>query len=122
MIRMSLPFIFQLADDLEPVGRLPEQQTTYGEVWVSLFTAETTISSLVTSSLYAPYLRTSYAAAQEFLKALRVQTSKVPFEAERVLQPWELWTIKNAYNNYRIALLAELGAAGVLFCHPKRRL
>ena len=76
MIRISLPFIFRLANEIEPLASLPETQTTYGEIWVRLAIAEAAVNALVTGSLYSPYLRTSYAAAQELLAALRISNIK----------------------------------------------
>ena len=118
MIRISLPFIFKLANDIEPLASLPEQQTTYGEIWVRLAIAEQTIRNLVEGSLYSPYLRTSYAAAQELLNILRSQISK-SFEQTRTIEPYETWAIRNSYSQYKIALLAELGALSSYFVTQK---
>jgi hypothetical protein len=118
MIRISLPFIFRLANELEPLASLPEQQTTYGDIWVRLNVAENAVNSLVEGSLYSPYLRTSYLSAQELLNALRFQTSK-PFDMSRSIEPYETWAIRNSYAQYKIALLAELGALSSYFVTQK---
>ena len=75
MIRISLPFIFRLADQMEGITSLPDKDAPWADVWIKIFMAEAAVEALVTSSLYAPYLRTSYTSAQEFLATSKEHTS-----------------------------------------------
>jgi len=118
MIRISLPFVYQLASSLDPIEALPDQQTKYGEIWFKLYFAEQTVSSLISTSVYAPYLRSSQAMAQEFLQVLRNQTAQT-FNADRLVEQYEFWLIKNTYNRYKIALMAELGVLASYFVTQK---
>src|SRR5262245_59229019 len=106
MIRISLPYIFNLADQLEPLAALPDQPTKYGDVFVRLAVAEYALSQLI-SGLYSPYLRSSLDLSEQLLANLRAQTSNP--DMDRQLGPHELWSIKNTYEQYKVALLAELG-------------
>jgi hypothetical protein len=106
MIRISLPYIYNLATQIEPLETLPAQQPTrYGDVFVRLAVAEGALAQL-TASLYAPYLRSSYALSQQLLAAIRGQTSQSA-DMDRQLGPYELWSIQNTYAQYKTALLAK---------------
>jgi len=107
MIRISLPYIFTLADQLEPLAALPDQPTKYGDVFVRLSVAEYALSQLI-SGLYSPYLRSSLDLSQHLLANLRAQTSNP--DMDRQLGPYELLSIKSTYEQYKVALLAELAS------------
>ena len=116
MIRISLPNIFTLADQLEPLAALPDQPTKYGDIFVRLSVAEYALSQL-NSSLYSPYLRSSLDLSQHLLANLRAQTTNP--DMDRQLGPYELWSIKNTYEQYKVALLAELGTFNSYFVTQK---
>jgi hypothetical protein len=117
MIRISLPYLFDLSDSLEPLGKLPEQPAPYKDVWLSLVIAEGTLQTLMTGSLFAGYLRSSRPLAEQLLNALRAQTSKP--DMERQLNAYELWSIKNTYGQFKTVLLAELGSFNSYFVTQK---
>lgn len=119
MIRISLPFIFDICESIEPLSRLPDGPVRYGEVFLPLVVAQGALQTLSTS-LYAPYLRTSYALLHSLLNAINAQTSQAgPNSMDRQLNPYDLYTIKNAYGQYRTALLAELGTFNAYFVTQK---
>jgi hypothetical protein len=119
MIRLSLPYLIEQFEQMEPLSRLPDGGTpdkpvTYGEVSFPLFMAQWALEQLTNSSLYRPYLRTSWQLSQQLLAAIRAQTANTT-DYTRQLTPFELYGIKNNYQQYKTALLAELGAFNVYF-------
>jgi hypothetical protein len=118
MIRISLPYIFNLNNQMEGITTLPDSDALYKEVWIKMYIAEAAVEALTTNSLYAPYLRTSFAAAEVFLATVKEHTSK-PYDDDRIITQYEFYAVKQAYGNYKIALLAELGALGCFFVSQK---
>jgi hypothetical protein len=112
MIRLSLPYIFELAEPLEALSRLPEADAPYSEVSFALFMAQWTLENF-TTSLYSPYLRTSWQLSQQLLTVLRGHTANS--DQTRQISRWELFGIKNTYSQYKTALHAELGSFNVFF-------
>jgi hypothetical protein len=54
MIRVSLLYIFDLANKLEPLSQLPTVDTEYGNIWIQLLVAEGAVESLYRQALYGP--------------------------------------------------------------------
>jgi hypothetical protein len=117
MLRTSLPFVYDLAIKMEPLSSLPEVATPARDIIFKVYAAGTAVDSLVDSSLFTPYLRVSRALAIELQTILRRHLQE--YDAERDLQPYELFLIRNAYNQYKIALLAELGSLNTYFVTQK---
>jgi hypothetical protein len=118
MIRISLPYIFGLAAQLEPLESLPtDKPVPFGSLIVELYGAQAALTTLVESSIFAPYLRASRALSQQLLKAINDETSQSDFD--RQVSQFSLWSIRNAYGQYKTALLAELGALNSYFVTAK---
>jgi hypothetical protein len=117
VIRISLQYIFTLAAEIEPLSQLPDGPVPFTNVLFRFFVAENSIRSLSHGSLFSSYLRISYPLSQQLLSALHEQTSKEDFN--RNIEQFEMWNIKNLYSQYRIALLAELGAFNSYFVAQK---
>lgn len=117
MIRISLPFLFRLANELEPLASLPDETVSYGNVFVALISAQEAIEGLMSGSVYAAYLRSSRELAEKLLYAIRQNTSSTDWERE--ISAYELWHIKNTYSQYKIALLSELGSLNSYFVTQK---
>lgn len=109
MIRISLPYIFNLATNLEPLNTLPEQD--------SVAVAEGALKSFLHEGLYAPYLRTSSPLGHTLLGLLQSQTQNDSFD--RKLNRYEIWQISSGYSQYRTVLLAELGSLDSYFVTQK---
>src|SRR5262249_17845940 len=115
---ISLPYIYNLASQVEPLATLPSQQATrYGDIFVRLAIAESALVQL-TGSLYFPYLRSSFELSQQLLAAIRGQTTNSS-DMDRQVGPYELWPIQNTYEQYKTALLAELGTFNSYFVTQK---
>jgi hypothetical protein len=112
MIRISLPYMFELSEQLEELNRLPTQEVVYNEISFQMLMAQWNLETF-TNSIYRPYLRTSYQLSQQLLTNIRTQTGNP--DRERKVQPYELYGIKNTYQQYKTALLAELGAFNAYF-------
>lgn len=109
MLKISLPYMVELAVALEPLGTLPEQDMPRTAVWWSLFTAQTSLHALTQSSVYAPYLRSSWNLSQELLNLLTAEIT-MDQQANPTIGQLALWGIKQSWNRYRIAMLADFGA------------
>jgi hypothetical protein len=61
VIRISLPYVFQLAQELEPLDRLPPptRDVPYNEIYLPLIMADFTLENLLRSSVFSGYLRSS---------------------------------------------------------------
>src|SRR5436305_4761378 len=113
MIRVSLSYIFEFSAQVEGLERLPDADTTYGEVFFPLYDAESAISTLYQHTPYAAALRSSSALAGELLTLIRAQTEappgNAPVDFNRQILRFVLWQIREAYKKFKIAFLAELG-------------
>jgi hypothetical protein len=112
VLRIYLPYLFQLSDEIEPLAALPDADANRVDIFFTLMIAEHTIRSLIEQSLYAPYLRSSYILAHELLGYLKeTGTTKT----DPVITRYELWQIKDCWNRYKIALRADFGALEAYF-------
>lgn len=117
MIRISLPYVFNLAPQLEPLSALPDKNDIpYGDVFLPIISAEGALSQLL-QSLYAPYLRSSNPLGHTLLGLLQAQTKQKDFD--RKIGQFELWQIKSAYSQYRTVLIAEFNSLDAYFVTQK---
>jgi hypothetical protein len=125
VIRIALPYLFSLSDELDRLERLPDLPEKYRDVWFPLFMAESAIYSLTANSLYAPYLRSSQSLGQQLVEAIRAVNpagggnGPSPDAMDSDVPPHKIYTVKHLYSQYKIALLAELGALNVYFVTQK---
>lgn len=106
MLRLSLPYIFELAEQLDGLARLPDEDVTLDAVYVPLIIGAGAIQGL-TTSVYAPYLRSSYPLSQNLLARINTETAKtLPDKVDR----WALWNIRHTHGRYKTVLLAEFGS------------
>lgn len=117
MIRISLPYIFRLAIQLEPLGNLPMEDTPYRDLWGIFFISEQALAEMHYSTLYAPSLRSSLPFASDLIGKIREQTNNDVHE--RTVEGYQLWAIKRAFEEYKTALLAELGSLNSYFVTQK---
>jgi hypothetical protein len=111
MLRVSLPYIFDLAEQLDGLTRLPDTEVPLNDVYVPLIVASSAIQGL-TSSIYAPYLRSSYPLSQTLLGRINAETAKTLTDS---IERWTLWGIKHTHGQYKTVLLAELGSFNTYF-------
>lgn len=114
MLGISLPYLVHLANVLDQLGTLPDEDTPRGDHWLTLYQAHGQIEALTRQSFYAPYLRSSFAMSQELLTMLDSEI-KADLGTSPTIGKWTYWRIKDKWKNYRIALLADLGALEAYF-------
>ncbi|WLA69745.1 hypothetical protein QIH77_22770 [Bradyrhizobium diazoefficiens] len=111
MLRVSLPYVFELAEQLDGLSRLPDEDASLNDVYIPLIVGAGAIQGL-TSSIYAPYLRSSYQLSQKLLAAINVETAKTLAET---INRWALWGIRDLHGKYKTVLVAELGSFNTYF-------
>lgn len=83
-----------------------------------LFMAEKSLEALVSDSVFAAQLRSSFTLGHDLLS----QIKKITGRADSIDEPvasFQLYSVKRTYEQYKIALLAELGVMPSYFVMPK---
>jgi hypothetical protein len=115
MIRISLPYLFALANALEPLSSIrPDDQR--GDTVVKIFQARQQLDGFLNSSIYISYIRSSRELG---IALLRVLDAFDLSNVEKQIAPREAWQVTNSYMQYKIALSAELSVAPTFFVSPK---
>lgn len=117
MIRFSIPYFYNLSAELEPLARLPFEETPLRNVKWVLLTAHNSIRGLSQNSMYARYLRASYSLSQELLNKLSIYVSNI--DETKVLSVFEVHEIRSLYERYKWAFLAEVGVMDTYFVQKK---
>lgn len=117
MIRISLSYIFELSTRLEPLGRLPDVETGLAGIWVPLYVAQSQLDELYRQSPYVPQLRSSTAAANQLLSAIKVETDNL--DLNRKIAAHVLINIRTLYGQFRTIFLADLGVTHSYFVTQK---
>lgn len=120
VVPISLPYLFQLASELEPLQQLPTARETvpFNEIFGTLYQAHHALSALLNTSVFSPYLRSSNQLGGDLYGALSaVVTRDGPMD--RPVFSFTLWSITSAYEKYKVALLAELGVFPSYFVTQK---
>jgi hypothetical protein len=105
MIRSSLPYIYRLAQSIEPVSNI-KVGTKFQEVFVELFIAHSSLETFLTGSIYTPYLRSSGPSGHALLAELKKFNENTDFSRE--FQASDTGSLTYAFNTFRTALHAEL--------------
>jgi hypothetical protein len=117
VIRISLPYVWQLADGIDGVGRIdPTKPMEKLALAVALFNPRQQLEALMLGSVFSPTLRSSRASATLLYELLLRHTDG---DYEGVVQPHELWAIRDAYTQFKTAFLAELGTLPAYFVSQK---
>jgi len=111
MLRVSLPYLFELAEQLDGLSRLPDSDVKLNDIYFPLIVGAGAITGL-TNSVYAPYLRSSYPLSQTLLSRINAETAK---KLDEQIDRWLLWGIRNTHSQYKTVLLAELGSFNTYF-------
>lgn len=115
MLRISLPYLYQIAEGLEEVAKI-QAGSNRNAVHLSLYIAENTVNTLLNSSVFAPYLRSSRDNGQSLLGALRAVLSD---PTDRTLSLPEVFPITYQLGQFKTALLAEIGVFPSFFVTQK---
>ncbi|MES0139241.1 hypothetical protein NKJ88_30520 [Mesorhizobium sp. M0016] len=116
VIRITLSYIYNLAAALEPIGTIAPLETNKTDLYFPALIAHNAISELITSTMYAPHLRASYQYAQSLMVEL-AKVIKIPIEG--TVPQYEMFTLKQAYDQYKTVLLADLAILHAYFVSQK---
>lgn len=73
MQQIMLPYLMDLSQELEQLGTLPDVETERGDIFMTLITCQYAIQTLIRSSVYAPYLRSSFQLGNELHNLLEAE-------------------------------------------------
>lgn len=118
MIRILLPYVYNLAEVLEPLSTL-QPNIRYGDIFYRLWMAQQQIEGLFHGSVFSSSLRSSVDSAEALLKAIKQQTNHENTSIDRTLEPWDVAPITFAFTQFKTALLAEFGTFPAYFVSQK---
>lgn len=121
VIRITLHYLWGLAEAMEPLGRLDTQKDTPKfDLALILFEPKNALQALLEGSVYSQTVRISKPHAETLLQLLDRHTSDA-FEGNPNEQKprHEVWKIRNAYAEFKTAFLAELGMFPAYFVTQK---
>ena len=116
MIRISLSYVYNYAQQIEGLAALPVKDRKLDEIFIELFNAKLAIDAMH-SSMFGPYLVTSYQSHKTLIDALNSYFEK--YDPAKVLPAYEIATLKQLFEQYRIAFLAEVGVLNAYFVTQK---
>jgi len=120
VIRISLSYLCRLATQLEPLANLPTTPVTLAEVLSPLMSAQQAlIDAHGAGSLYAPYLRSSTPFASVLLESIRSLIDIDNLNLSKDIPIFGCSNVKYQFDQYKIALLAELGSLNAYFVTKK---
>jgi hypothetical protein len=117
MIRVSLSYIFELGTRIDPLGSLPDKDTPWQDIWLTVYQAQTALEELYGQTPYAPHLLSSAGLANELSNLIRTEVSNS--DQTRTLHRFTLWSVRDLYSKFKIVLLADLGVLHSYFVSQK---
>lgn len=119
MIKLSLPYIYQLAENLEPLTRIPQiPGVKYRDIFISLMVAQSVLSNFNNNSVFASSVRTSRRLADKLISLIQEITQGDP-DPDREIDGFTIFQISNSFEQYKIALQAELEITPAFFVTQK---
>lgn len=119
VIRIALPYLYRLATELEPLASLPMTEVKFSDVGTRLFAARNVLRELHgPQSLYGPYLRSSRPYAEALVRAISRHTDAAD-DIHAPIESYGLHDAAQAFETYKVTLLAELGALAAYFVTQK---
>lgn len=117
MIRITLQYVWSLAESLDDLARLDHTKSKPKvEVAVDIFDAKNALQMMLANSVFAPTLRSCTQLGRDLISLLETHTTG---DLKGDLEPYQIWGIKNAYSQFKIAFLAELGTLPTYFVTQK---
>lgn len=116
MIRISLPYVFDLCEKLEPLKALkPTDQR--GDVIFILWVAQIAVEQLVGSSVFSANLRSSRQLAVALASTLKKESDGDQDWTKEL--GYQAATIAQMYGQFKTALIAEIGTFPAYFVSQK---
>jgi hypothetical protein len=120
MIRIDLPYLYNLSVALEPMARLDHNKSmTRMDLLMALLGSQNALEALLRGSVFAKTLRSSRPLAEALLKLLKDQNVTEPGDFEKDVPQYEVWEIQDSFIRFKTAFLAELGTFPAYFVNQK---
>lgn len=120
MIRITLQYLWSLAEDLEEIARVDAtKEMDRFDFLIQIYSSATALRNLLETSVFAPTLRISRASGYALLERLEAHTKAKVEDAPKTIHSWEIATIKQAYSQFKTTFLAELGTFPAYFVSQK---
>jgi hypothetical protein len=116
MIRISLPYVFSLAETLEPLAVLKPKDTLNDVIFI-LWSAQTTLELLLSNSVFSANLKSSRQLAVNLIEILK-RESDATKDWDKELGATTIY-IAQAYAHFKTALAAEIGTFPAYFVSQK---
>ncbi|MGJ5036612.1 hypothetical protein ACQR13_21100 [Bradyrhizobium sp. HKCCYLRH3059] len=116
MIRISLPYVFNLCAQLEPIESLTPQQTR-NDVVFEVWSAQIAVEQLISSSVFSANLRSCRQLAEALANSLKLIVSAEKDWSEQL--GYSAAALKTQYQQFKIALMAEIGTFPAYFVSQK---
>lgn len=107
MQRISLTWIIESIGPIERLGEL-RAESSVGSARYLLFSAKTALSNLVQNSVYSPFVKISRQSAAALEIAIDELFDKTVKEESYQFQDFEIWSVTEAANRFKMILLSEL--------------
>jgi hypothetical protein len=116
MIRISLSYVYGYARQLEPLTAIPSMECKLSDIFLDLFNAKSALDGMH-SSVFGPYLVSSYPPYQALTESISAYFAK--YDPNRIVQNFEIASLKRQVEEYRIAFLAEVSVMNAYFVTQK---
>jgi hypothetical protein len=118
VIKISLPYIYSLAEALEPLNRL-QHDTSMQVAWSALWNAKFNIQSLIQNSVFASTLRSCQKSAHDLMSFIDTKITNTSDINANTLDVLFILTLNNLVTNFKTAMLAEMGVLPSYFVSQK---
>lgn len=116
MLRISLSFFYGLGSVLRPIYAITPG-IKLGDVWTALYSAESELNNLLTTSWFTPAMKTASYPGQRLAAALKLITDRTDFDGE--LSPTEVRSLTTPLTEFETVLKNELFIADTYFVTQK---
>lgn len=120
MIRITMQYIWSLAEGLEPLERLDvTKPADRFELFLEIAGPQWHLQQLLQSSVFSENLRICVLLGENLLAALRSISDSDWKVEQQPVQQFAIMNIKNSYSQFKIAFLAELNTLPTYFVTQK---
>jgi hypothetical protein len=117
MLRISLPYVFNIAETLEPLKSINPKQKL-GDIIFDLWSAQATTEQLLTASVFSPNLRGSRQLGTNLNELLK-RESLGDDKDWNIEIGYAAALISRGYEQFKTALTAEIGTLPAYFVNQK---
>jgi hypothetical protein len=118
MLRLSLPWLYELSSELQSLTELPTTGTTVLDLFMRTYTLKTRIESLLNESVYSNSLRVCRASGLKVINAIDEINSAADFT--EVVEPYKIARLSSDLQTFQVTFKAELEVVNAYFVTNKR--